>query len=411
MFTRQRTMRFFKVALFLVTIIFASCSNNLVQKKNAEFGVTITLPQASSTESVGRAAEGATWNIKALVEDADEKVLQTINRTGASGKTVTLNFDKVGVGEKVRVCVELTQEDQTVPSYAGKSNWFTTKIGENKVKVKLENVKSSDNTTFTITFDSNSGSEVAPQTVDSGKKATEPANPINPGKIFDGWYIDSECTSPFSFETPITSDITLYAKWREENQVASVKFNPSAGGIDCNKNVTLSCVTECATIYYKFDTSDNVTFNSTSWKNDGWFLWEDKGITIFSSEPTETGEIEATKKLFAVATCEDMKESSVTSATYTLNQYIVTFDAMGGTLNEYLSSPQTLYSGQSLNLSNFPPSRTGYTFGGWYYEDSYTSPVENSIVTVTDSDITVYAKWTPETYIITYNLNADDDTD
>ena len=141
MFTRKQTMHFFKAALFLATVIFASCSNNLVQKKNAEFGITITLPQASSTESVGRAVEGATWNIKAQVEDADEKPLQTINRTGASGKTVTLNFDKVGVGKKVRVCVELMQEDQTTPSYTGKSNWFTTKRGTNKITLKLEEVQ------------------------------------------------------------------------------------------------------------------------------------------------------------------------------------------------------------------------------------------------------------------------------
>ena len=57
------------------------------------------------------------------------------------GKTVTLNFDKVGVGKKVRVCVELMQEDQTTPSYTGKSNWFTTKRGTNKITLKLEEVQ------------------------------------------------------------------------------------------------------------------------------------------------------------------------------------------------------------------------------------------------------------------------------
>ena len=67
--------------------------------------------------------------------------------------------------------------------------------------------------TYTVTFNSNGGSDVESQTVESGSKATEPAVPEKNGSIFNGWYSDSGLTTPFSFDMAITGDITLYAKW------------------------------------------------------------------------------------------------------------------------------------------------------------------------------------------------------
>ncbi len=65
----------------------------------------------------------------------------------------------------------------------------------------------------TVTFNSNGGSSVASQTVADGSKATKPADPTKSGYTFGGWYTDSACTTAFDFNTVVTSDITLYAKW------------------------------------------------------------------------------------------------------------------------------------------------------------------------------------------------------
>jgi uncharacterized repeat protein (TIGR02543 family) len=65
----------------------------------------------------------------------------------------------------------------------------------------------------TVTFNSNGGSSVPAQTVDNGYKATKPADPTKSGYTFGGWYTDSACTTAFDFNTAVTSDITLYAKW------------------------------------------------------------------------------------------------------------------------------------------------------------------------------------------------------
>ncbi len=68
--------------------------------------------------------------------------------------------------------------------------------------------------TFTVTFNAN-GRGTAPdaQTITSGEKASEPTTPKATGYTFDGWYTEAECTNQFDFNTPITADITLYAKW------------------------------------------------------------------------------------------------------------------------------------------------------------------------------------------------------
>ena len=71
-----------------------------------------------------------------------------------------------------------------------------------------------ETTMYTVTFDSKGGSEVAPQSVESGKTASKPANdPTKSGVIFGGWYKGEE---PFSFSTAITGSITLTAKWISE---------------------------------------------------------------------------------------------------------------------------------------------------------------------------------------------------
>jgi len=68
---------------------------------------------------------------------------------------------------------------------------------------------------FTVTFDMNGhGAQVASQGVAYGGVAAEPAPaPSEADWTFGGWYTDPACMQPFDFTTPITRDITLYAKW------------------------------------------------------------------------------------------------------------------------------------------------------------------------------------------------------
>ena len=63
---------------------------------------------------------------------------------------------------------------------------------------------------YTVTFDSDGGSAVEKQTVEEGKKATKPTDPIKEGYDFAGWYNGE---AAFDFETAIKANITLKAHW------------------------------------------------------------------------------------------------------------------------------------------------------------------------------------------------------
>lgn len=72
----------------------------------------------------------------------------------------------------------------------------------------LENAAS-----YTVSFDSKGGSAVDSQTVTSGETAVKPTDPTMDVYTFIGWYSDEALTSAYDFNTPVTGNITLYAKW------------------------------------------------------------------------------------------------------------------------------------------------------------------------------------------------------
>jgi len=71
---------------------------------------------------------------------------------------------------------------------------------------------------FTITFDSNGGTDVAPQNQMYGELLDVPENPTREGYEFTGWYLDSACDDKWDEdEDVIETDFTLYAGWEEKD--------------------------------------------------------------------------------------------------------------------------------------------------------------------------------------------------
>ena len=67
---------------------------------------------------------------------------------------------------------------------------------------------------YTVTFETEGGSAVAALSVLNGKKAQEPAQgPSLANKVFVGWYTDTEHKNLYNFNRPVTSDLTLYARY------------------------------------------------------------------------------------------------------------------------------------------------------------------------------------------------------
>ena len=107
---------------------------------------------------------------------------------------------------------------------------------------------------FTIAFDTAGAGSIADIEVDKNGKITKPKDPVKEGYIFDGWYLNDE---EFDFDTKITENIELEAKWSKATYTVTVKFN---NGETINE-----------TVEYK-DTLDLKTPTKEGYKFIGWYV-------------------------------------------------------------------------------------------------------------------------------------------
>jgi uncharacterized repeat protein (TIGR02543 family) len=89
---------------------------------------------------------------------------------------------------------------------------------------------------FTINFDSNGGSEVSSIKTDGKSSITLPNDPIKDGYTFGGWYWDNNTFNrPFTanslLEEPISSNMTVYAKWTESIDVLIAHINSNSNNV------------------------------------------------------------------------------------------------------------------------------------------------------------------------------------
>lgn len=102
----------------------------------------------------------------------------------------------------------------------GDINPFACEIPEGLVLTKKRSGGGSTATrTYTAQFDTNGGSAVDKVKTDKNGKIERPADPTKEGYIFVGWYSDSKLTKPFDFSAELTANSTLYAKWKENNEI------------------------------------------------------------------------------------------------------------------------------------------------------------------------------------------------
>lgn len=95
--------------------------------------------------------------------------------------------------------------------------------------------------TYTVTFESNGGSDVESKTVAQGGKVTKPTDPTRDGYTFAGWYSDASLDDAWDFDTDtVIGPTILYAKWLSANAgVSSVTVN----GVTATLNDTTFTVT------------------------------------------------------------------------------------------------------------------------------------------------------------------------
>ena len=132
--------------------------------------------------------------------------------------------------------------------------------------------------TYSITFNTNGGSSIDNQSVLRNARVVKPINPTKSGYIFAGWYTDSLLTTAYDFDSKITGNKTLYAKWTSTSggnggSIGSSTSTPegvidfSAQGftngeeiaqvIDSSRKVTANIEKENGNETPKYYTSDN----------------------------------------------------------------------------------------------------------------------------------------------------------
>ena len=97
---------------------------------------------------------------------------------------------------------------------------------------------------FTITFDTQGGSEVKPITIAEGATITLPRNPTKEGYIFDGWYLSDEFIEKFNSTQTISSNITVYAKWKEDYYSKGLEYD-YVSSVDGNSRCILTGIGDC----------------------------------------------------------------------------------------------------------------------------------------------------------------------
>lgn len=134
--------------------------------------------------------------------------------TGAAGESVT-------VAENV-----FTRNNYTFTGWNTQADGKGTayKPGDNFILTDKDTVLYAQwNKLVTVSFDlcGHGGANISSQTFVGGNKASEPTAPKEDGWVFGGWYTEKGCKYRFSFDSAVTSDITLYAKWDRVTTVVS----------------------------------------------------------------------------------------------------------------------------------------------------------------------------------------------
>ena len=203
---------------------------------------------------------------------------------------------------------------------------------------------------YTVKFSSNSNTKVANQTVKSGETVKESSAITKYGYIFDGWYLNNK---KYDFSTPVTKNITLVAKWNEDESIPryTVTFDSDGGS-----KVNAAKVIENNTV----GKPGNPTKSGFKFKE-----WQLDGKTYnFSTKVT--------------------KDITLKAVWTELENFVVTFRNDDGSVIRNV----TVQEGNTVSKPS-NPTKSGYTFKEWQL-DGKAYNFSNKVT----KDITLVAVYT-----------------
>ena len=373
--------------------------NNMLVNHNyaTDGGAGIYVPQNATLKVLGRTMVGSNEQVLSdgsslasnvfLGEDAK------INVDGALDHTWT----KIGVTTSAKPTSGAPVVFTSGLSGKGSATNFTS--DDTTYRVGMVNGEAVLTTGVEVHFDSMGGSSVPSQMAAEGMHLAEPTAPkkfdksrrgideLNGEYALRGWYLDEAYTQQWDFENStitaemVANGLTLYAKWGVRYTFRTDEGSePSYTSVDLDFGQKLSDIGKEPPIA----------------TNEGWEL---AGWAYFTSRSDNIGRLfkfDETPATTSLAFLGRWRRPRT-------DQYTVTFDACGGTPTP---GAQTVTYGHTVAepTGTEAPTREGHTLEGWYTDPSYTN--KWSFSSSVTSNMTLYAKWTANTYNITFDTDG-----
>lgn len=222
------------------------------------------------------------------------------------------------------------------------------------------------NSSYSITFIPNDGNECYSLSFYDGEEINL-MTPNREGYTFEGWYEDKELGKEFTNLVMPKENITIYAKW-SVNQY-TINFN-SNGGTQVD-----SITQDYGSLIMK---PQNPVIAEGIFE--GWYINSELTISVDDFNTMPANDITLYAK-------------------WKMNQYTITFDSNGGSEITPITRDYGSY------VSNcFKPAKDGYHFLGCYKDKEMIE--EYQFGSMPNENITVYAKWEPKKYTISFHSNS-----
>ncbi len=343
-------------------------------------------------QTISEVALGSTGNLELT---AQWRINGYNVRYYVDGKLV--HTDSYQFGDEVVKYAEPTKVGYTF------SGWSTIPANMPAVDVRVDGTFTINQ--YTITFDSNGGSQVSAITQDYNTSVSAPTDPTRIGYTFAGWTPSVPANMP-------AENITLTANWTINQYTITfdTKGGSEVAAITKDYNAAIGDIAQPTKTGYTFAgwdkaiptnmPAENVTITANWTINSYKVFYYVDGVLTYTDiyDYNETTSLRANESKVGYTFSgwstipANMPAVDVrVDGAFTINQYTIIFDSNGGSQVSAIT--------QDYNTSvSAPadPTRIGYTFAGWTPSVPATMPAEN---------ITLTANWTANSYAIAVSIS------
>ena len=367
--------------------------------KNADAAVAMTIQNADNAtdttvqaDNILLAEGGNTVKVNVTEGDASKVYIVTITREAPAGNSVTITPYKdgeewTGAGAPSAADYKLTSDDGNsfLPSLVAPDGTYKIYIGNTDTGVEVTVAGAGTFARvdyYTVTFYDGTTELTVPaqQIVLKGTAASAPTNPTKTGYTFDKWVTADGGSTEYNFANEsVTGKTSVYAGWTPVTY--TITYDLAGGTLPAGKTNPAD---------YTIETED-ITLQNPECAGYTFAGWSGTGLAADSTTVTiakgSTGNREYT-------------------ANWTAKTYGITLNGNGGTGDDLTG--YTYGQGAALP-ANW--TKTGYTFAGWYDNKDCTGTPVTEVSATDTGDKTYWAKWTPQTYQVTFEYHGADGGD